>query len=384
MTKSPANTELPRRSGWVEINTEILRNNFQLILKDKPESLKFLSVVKDEAYGHGVIRVAKMAEQAGACAMGVTNLEEACQLRSGGIRVPILMFGEMRRDEMPYCHELGVIPTIHRIEDAEYLNTISGKWGVVSPVELEVETGMGRYGVRWDEFEQFAQHVHSFKNLKIGGIYTHFAMSDELDKSFAREQLKRFGMVRKSVMESGITKLDFHTCNTGGYLDIPEAHFDRVRLGILPLGVWPSKVCRRIDGIKPAMSVRARLATVRELKQGDNAGYGLRFRAPKAMKLGVIPVGYGDGYPRVRNEGHVLIHGKAAPIIGGNAMDTTLVNLDGIPEAHQWDRVTLMGEDGDASITAHDLAGWKKTVSYEVMSGWRSRLPRIETADSSQ
>ena len=209
------------------------------------------------------------------------------------------------------------------------------------------------------------------------GMFSHFSMSDELDKSFAHEQLGRFRAACASVEQAGLVVGCRHLCNSGGFLDLPEAHFDMVRIGLLPLGVFPSQVCRRIEGIEPVGTLKTRLAVVRDIRKGDNVGYGLRYHAPGDRRLGVLPLGYGDGYPRVRNEGHVLVHGKRAPIIGANAMDSTMVDLTDIPEAAAWDEVVLMGRQGDCEITAHDLAAWKGTVSYEVLTAWRSRLPRI-------
>lgn len=369
--------QLPRRSAWVEIDNSILKNNFKYFGQDRPELLNFLSVVKDDAYGHGATSVAKVATSHGARYFGVTNITEAEELRKAGIKRPILMFGALRQEERELCWELNLTPTIHSSADIIEFQKVAIRRQKQIKVHVEVETGMGRYGIRWDKAADLFKNFEAFDEIAIEGIYTHFAMSDEQDKSFAMEQLSRFKSVLNYLEEQEFEIPLKHSCNSGGFLDIPPAHFDMVRVGILPLGVFPSKVCRRISGIKPVMSVRAQLAIVREIKKGDNVGYGLRFTAPQNMRIGVIPLGYGDGYPRVRNSGHVLIHGKEAYIIGGNAMDTTIVSLDNIPEAEQWDEITLMGHQGNKSISAHDIAKLKGTVSYEVLTGWRARLPRL-------
>ena len=168
-----------------------------------------------------------------------------------------------------------------------------------------------------------------------------------------------------------------HLCNSGGFLDLPDAHFDMVRIGLLPLGIYPSKACRRISNIQPVGSVKTRLSVVKNIQDGDNVGYGLRYQAIGRRRIGVLPIGYGDGYPRLRNQGHVLVGGKRAPVIGANSMDATMVDLSAIPEASAWDEVVLMGEQDGIEITPHDLAVWKGTVSYEIITAWRSRLPRI-------
>jgi alanine racemase len=150
-----------------------------------------------------------------------------------------------------------------------------------------------------------------------------------------------------------------------------------VRLGILPLGVFPSAVCRRIPGIQSAMSVKARIAAIQNLQPGDSVGYGMRFTADSPRRIAVLPIGYGDGFPRVRNQGCTLIHGQRAPLIGGVAMDAITVDITDIPAAQLWDVAVLMGRQGDQEISVHDVAKLKGSVSYDVLTAWRARLPRI-------
>jgi alanine racemase len=150
-----------------------------------------------------------------------------------------------------------------------------------------------------------------------------------------------------------------------------------VRMGILPLGVYPSKVCRRIDGLAPVMSVKTRIVHIQRLKEGDKVGYGMRYAAPSDRTIAVLPVGYGDGFPRVRNEGAVLIHGKRAPLVGGTSMDAITVDISDIAEAKLWDEVVIMGSQGGETIDVHDVAALKKTVSYDVLTNWRRRLRRV-------
>jgi alanine racemase len=150
-----------------------------------------------------------------------------------------------------------------------------------------------------------------------------------------------------------------------------------VRLGILPLGVFPSRVCRRIEGVLPVMRVLAKIVAVRELRPGETYGYGLGYRAETTRRIGVLPIGYGDGFPRLRNEGQVLVHGRRVPILGGVAMDSLGIDLTDVPEASLGDEAVLLGSQGEASITAWDLAGWKGSVTYDVLAGWRERLPRV-------
>ncbi len=150
-----------------------------------------------------------------------------------------------------------------------------------------------------------------------------------------------------------------------------------VRTGILPLGVYPSQVCRRIAGIQPIMSVKAKIVVIRNLVPGDKVGYGMHYTAPSARRIAVIPLGYGDGFPRVRNTGCVLIHGKRAPIVGGNAMDVMMVDITDIPAAQISDEVVVMGKMGTEEIAVHEIARWKQSVSYDILTNWSWRLPRV-------
>jgi alanine racemase len=246
-------------------------------------------------------------------------------------------------------------------------------------VQVEIDTGLSRYGVRWTKALPIIEALSSFANLELAGIMTHFAMSDELDKTFAYEQLRRFEEVIKQPRERRLLTNSppiLHACNTGGYLDIPKAHFDLVRMGILPLGVFPSKVCRRISGISPIMSVKTRIAAIKQIELGDTVGYGMRYRAESPRTIAVLPIGYGDGFPRLRNTGYVLAHGKRAPIIGGNAMDAMMIDITDIPQTQLWDEVVVMGKQGDDEISVHDLAAWGGTVSYDIMTRWSVRMPR--------
>jgi alanine racemase len=206
---------------------------------------------------------------------------------------------------------------------------------------------------------------------------SHFSMSDELDKSFAHLQRARFEEALRAMGTAGVFPKIRHISNSGGFVDLRDARYDMVRVGILPLGVYPSKVCRRIDGLGPVMSVKARIVHIQNLQPGDKVGYGMRYTAPNARRIAVLPIGYGDGFPRVRNEGAVLIHGKRAPLVGGVSMDAITVDVTDIPQAKLWDEAVVMGSQGAETIDVHEVAALKKSVSYDVLTNWRHRLPRV-------
>jgi len=242
---------------------------------------------------------------------------------------------------------------------------------------MKINTGMNRYGVRWDEAASLAALVGSTKSLLLEGVLSHFAQSDEADKSFALQQLARFEQAMSDIAGLGLGVKLRHLCNSGGFLDLPQAHFDMVRLGILPLGVFPSSVCRRIPGIEPVMTVKARLVAIQELQPGDTVGYGMRYTASSPRRIAVLPLGYGDGFPRVRNQGCVLVHGRRAPLVGGVAMDAITVDITDIPAAQLWDEAVVMGRQGEDEISVHEVAKLKNSVSYDILTSWRARLPKI-------
>lgn len=375
--KNQMNNLASERPAWVEIDLDQLRTNFDIIRRDMPAGLGFVSVVKDEAYGHGMVQVARTALQFGATAIALATVDEALQLRQNQVYAPILVFGERTEEELEICVTQNFTCFINDRRKAEKLSRLAKSAGKRMPIHVEVDTGLSRYGVKWSEAPAVIVSIAGKKHLHIEGVMSHFAMSDELDKTFALQQLERFRQVMADLQELGIEFKYRHMCNTGGFLDLPQAHFDLVRIGILPLGVYPSQVCRRIRGLLPIMTVKTKIAAITEIEAGDYIGYGMRYQAVERRRIAVLPVGYGDGFPRVRNQGEVLICDKRAPVVGGNAMDATMVDVTDIPQAQVWNEVVLMGKQGDEEIDVHEIARLQGTVSYHALTGWRSRLPRI-------
>ena len=370
-------SECPRRPAWIEIDLRVLRKNFELINAEKSAAVNVLSVVKDDAYGHGAGPVAKTALECGASFLALSSLDEGMELRRREPRARLLLLGERPAAELPWCIEHNLTCCVNDREGVENLEKAAAQLERRVPVHLKVNTGMNRYGARWTEAAEVGELISRSKHLILEGVLSHFAMSDETDKTFANLQLARFREVLGKLEERGVRVRYRHLCNSGGYLDLPQAHFDMVRIGMLQYGVFPSKVCRRIGGIEPVMTVKAKIAGIQELEAGDVVGYGMRYTAPGRRRIAVIPVGYGDNFPRVRNQGCVLVAGKRAPLVGGVAMDAFTVDVTEIPEAGMWDEAVLMGRQGDEEISVHEVAQWKNTVSYDILAGWRERLPRV-------
>ena len=378
MTNStPVRRPVHARPAWVEVDLEALASNLRRIRSDLPARVRVMQVVKDEAYGAGSVTVARLAVANGVDSFATFTVGEAERLREGGVAAPILLLGERTPEEFEWLvrHRLEVC--VGSIDIARALNAFAERSGTPIPIHLKVNSGMNRFGLPWRTVSEWAPVLSGMRHLEIAGALTHFAQSDELDKTFARLQLSRFEDTVAVLRNHGVDPACLHTCNSGGCLDLPEAHHDMVRIGILPLGVYPSSVCRRLEGLRPVMSVRARITGLQWLEPGDTVGYGMRYRAESPRRIAVLPLGYGDGFPRVRNEGFALVQGRRVPIVGGVSMDAVTVDVTELPEVRLGEEAVLMGRQGSEEITAHDVAALKRSVSYDILTGWRSRLPRV-------
>lgn len=366
------------RPAWINIDLEALRGNFRAIRSALPARVRLLYVLKDNAYGIGAVRAARLGLAEGVSALAAYTLDEAVELRRAGIEAPILLLGERSPEEWPWCIDHRLTPCLGSLASARDANAAARRHCRRLEVHLKINTGMNRYGFPWRETMDWAPALASLESLSYQGALSHFAQSDEADKTFARLQLDRFLQCIGGLRSAGIAPATLHLCNSGGFLDLPDAHLDMVRIGILATGVYPSAVCRRIGGLRSVLSVRARINAVQLLQPGDTVGYGMRYCAGRPSRIAVLPLGYGDGFPRVRNEGFVLIRGRRAPLVGGVAMDAITVDITDIPEAELHDEAVILGRQGAEEITAHDLAALKRSVSYDILANWRSRLPRRE------
>jgi alanine racemase len=347
-----------------------------------PDGLDFTAVVKDNGCGHGSLVMAEAAIEAGATMLAVSCMSEAVELRKNGIReFPILVFGERAKHELQTCIDLNLTLQVQTLKIAEKLSSLALKNETEARVHFKVDSGMGRYGVRWDEAAAVYRQIRKMPGLHVEGIMTHFAQSDESDKTFANLQWERFQSVIQELENEGVLPEKVHACNSGGYLDLPHAHGNMVRLGALPTGVYPSRVCRRIniqgEELHPVMQVKTRIAMIRELNPGDTSGYGMHFKADKLTKIAVLPFGYGDGYPRMRNQGQVLVNGEFAPVIGGMAMDATMVDISHLKGLKPGEEVVMLGRQGKNEITARNIADWAGTVTYDILSRWNQRVERV-------
>ncbi|MDZ7413450.1 MAG: alanine racemase [candidate division KSB1 bacterium] len=369
------------RPAWVEVDLNAIAHNTSGV-KRHVAPRKLLAVVKADGYGCGAVQVARVMLANGADMLGVVLLDEAVQLRRAGLRAPILNLGGILPEHASIAVAHDIAQTVNTTEVAQALSRAAQSLGKKAVVHFKVDTGMSRWGVRFDQAATWIAAMAQLPGLQVEGVYSHFAMSDALDKSFSELQLSRFQMVRQQVAELGVQVPIWHMANSGAILDLPQAHFDMVRCGLLLYGYYPSPDVQRPLDLLPAMAVRARVMQVNQLRRGDTVGYGRRYMAEKPERIAVLQIGYADGYDRgLRNVGTALLRGQRAPIVGGICMDACFVRVEELGGAEPGEVVTLMGRDGEAEISPHDIADTIGSVSYEVMSRYGARLPRVYVKD---
>lgn len=367
---------------WAEVDLDAIWENMVHMKENIAENTKILAVIKTDGYGHGGVPIAKMLEQLDFMfGYAAATYEEAHVLREAGVKKPILILGYT----FPYCYEElireEIRPAVYRRDTVEELAAAAAKVGKKAKVHIKVDTGMGRIGITPDEEGlEFVRFLIEHPELEVEGIFTHFAKSDETDKTSANHQLELFqDFIKKIQTEQGITIPVKHCSNSAAILEMPQANMDMVRAGITTYGLYPSEeVSKDIVPLRAAMSLYSHIVYCKTIHAGQSVSYGGLFTAQKDTRVATIPVGYGDGYPRsLSGKGYVLIHGKKAPILGRVCMDQFMVDISEIPEAMDGDKVTLLGMDGTERITAEELGELSGRFNYEFVCDLGKRIPRV-------
>lgn len=354
---------------WVEINLSSILHNL-LELKNITSS-KILAVIKADAYGHGAIAVAKKIKDF-VDMFGVFSLKEAIELRENEIKERILLLG-------PTSHVKEIInynltPSIFTKDE---INALSSSCPFRLKIHIKIDTGMGRLGIPYENAASFIKDVISLSNIEVEGIFSHLATAYLEDKTYTKEQFRRFSYVINQLKELGIEVPLKHIANSAAILDCPEMHLDMVRPGILLYGLWSSDNVNKRISIKPAMSFKTRLISVKKLPPSSSISYGRTYITDKESLIGVIPVGYSHGLRRaLSNKGYVLVRGKRAKILGTICMDMTMIDLSNIPDACMGDEVCIFGSQGDAFISIDEIASICDTINYEIITGINQHIKR--------
>jgi alanine racemase len=370
-------TVFDEHSTYAEIDLDAIATNVRVLKAHIGPQVQLIAVVKANAYGHGVIPVAREVLASGADRLAVARPDEAIQLRQAEISAPILVMGYSLPSEIRGLVEHNIAVTVNTREGMQAASSAAAALGIDAAIQLKVDTGMGRFGLLADEVSAFLKETADLPHLHIEGLYTHFATADEHDKTYANQQLMLFQKVLAEVEEMGIKIPLRHAANSAATIDLPAAHLDAVRCGVAVYGLKPSLEVSEL-GLKPALSLKSHVARVRSLPAGSSFGYGRTFIAQRQIIAALIPAGYGDGYHRVlSSKGVVLIRGQRAPVIGRVSMDQMIVDATDIPGVAQDDEVVLIGRQGNEQITADEIARLAGTINYEVTTSLLPRVPRV-------
>jgi alanine racemase len=336
-----------------------------------------MPIVKANAYGHGLVEVARHLVTLGAASLGVAFLEEAVELRQAGLHVPILVMGGVLGNQVPVFLRHGLTVTASSIDKLRHIEDTARDMGVTASVHLKIDTGMERIGVHYYNAHGLLERAAESRHCHVEGIYSHFANSDDADLTHARLQLSRFLEVLQWYDKHGTPPPVRHIANSGAILQLPESHLDLVRPGIVLYGVYPAADVRRTIAVRPVLSWKSRVVYFKVVAPDHPVSYGSTWRSDHPVRVVTVPVGYGDGYFRaLSNASHVIIRGKKYPVIGRVCMDQIMVNIEW-DTAYNGDEVILLGADGDTVITCEDIAAWAGTIPYEVLTNINTRVPRV-------
>jgi alanine racemase len=376
------------RPTWAEIDLAALAHNFHVIKNHIGPDTKILAAVKANAYGHGAVECARRLEAEGADWFGVALPEEGIELRKAGITRPILCLGGFWPEQESALLEHQLTPVAYRPDLIESLDRAAQNANKTADVHVKIDTGMGRLGVRADAVGEFCNALTKFRNIRVEGLMTHLAAADDESKQeFTNNQLAEFESAIAEFRERGFQPTFIHAANSAAAFANPRSRGNMVRPGGTLYGftrdVLPADI--ETPGLRPVMCLHSRIVLLKNVPKGEYLGYGCTFQTQRDSLIATIPIGYDDGYRRVlSNRARVIVRGKFAPVVGRVSMDLTLVDVTEVPDASLDDHVTLLGQDGEVSITAEDLGELAGTISYEITCGISTRVPRIYKDENSQ
>lgn len=365
------------RPTHVEVDLDCLTNNLTAIQKHVGPS-KVMPVLKANAYGHGMVRVAQhLVQQPGIDYLGVAFLEEGIALRNQGITTPILILGSIIARQIPLFLKHRLSLTAPSVEKLRLINEAAAALQTKAHVHLKIDTGMERIGVHSYNADTLLEASLACPHVQVDGVFSHFANADVADLSSARLQLERFMDALSFYEKRSLPTPMRHIANSAGILQLPESHLDLVRPGILLYGVYPSDECVQSVQVNPALTWKSRVAYFKVVQPGNPVSYGSTWQSDHPVRVITIPAGYGDGYFRaLSNKSEVIVHGSRYPVVGRVCMDQLMVNLEQ-GTAYNGDEVTLLGKAEGHEITAAELATWAGTIPYEILTNINSRVPRL-------
>ena len=370
---------------WADISLDNLEHNYRTLREHVGKGPRFLGVVKADAYGHGAVQVSRTLQALGAEYLAVSNLEEAVQLRNGGVELPVLILGYTPPEYAPDEAELHITQEVHGLQYAKDLNKALEGTGRRLTVHLKIDTGMTRLGFFADQPEATLAalvEVSKLPNLYIEGVFMHFCVSDSKkpeDIAFTKLQHQRFVDMLALMKTKGIEPKIRHCCNSGATILYPEFALDMVRPGIITYGNAPSEELEGAISLRPMMSLHSMVAQVRTVPAGTDISYGRLYRTARDTRIAVLPIGYADGLSRLlTGKASFYLRGKLVPVIGRICMDMCMLDVSEFPDAKPGDIVTIFGYDDDGTLVPCErLAAAQGTINYELLCQISKRIPRI-------
>ena len=369
---------------YAAIDLDAVCHNISEIKKLVGPDTKIMPVIKADGYGHGAVPVAKALNKIGVDGFAVAIIEEGIALRKQGITKPILILGYTSEYQYASLIQHEIEQTVFSYEMAEAISKFAVTMKKEARIHIKVDTGMNRIGFKpTEESVGQVQRIQKLPNIKIQGIFTHFACADEEDKTSARYQKELFDQFVSKIEEKGIEIPVKHVSNSAAIMDLRECRMDMVRSGIITYGLYPSEeVDKSAIDLKPALSLISHVIHVKEVGPGEGVSYGSTFVTDRKTRIATIPVGYADGYPRaLSSRGRVIIRGQYAPIIGRICMDQFMVDVTDIEGVSVMDRVSLVGTEGDINISVEEAADLAGSFNYEFVCGIGKRVPRVYFQD---
>jgi len=363
-----------------------ITHNAQVLRQRIGPHVKLMAVVKANGYGHGDGTTAKAARAGGADAFAVASLAEAIGLRRQGLEEPILVLGHLHQvDEAHACLRWRLLPTISTLDQARLFHTVARHSGVCLPVHVNLDTGMARLGVPWQEGAALIQAILRLDGLQVAGIYSHLAAADAVDPGLTQQQQQRFDQVLTAIANRQPARLCRHLANSAAAMADSGLHYDMVRVGLALYGHAPAEHLEGILPLRPAMAVRARVTILKNVPTGTGISYDHRYHTKRPSRLAVVAIGYADGVPRLlSNRMGVLHRGHWLPQVGSITMDQLMIDTTDHPQLHTGSVVTVLGHDGTSSISPRQWSQACGTIPWDILCGFSSRLPRLNAAHSAQ
>ena len=366
---------------WAEINLAALERNLRLIRDSLPPHVRYVSVVKADAYGHGIHPTAARLMQSRVDLFAVANVKEASEIREIATGWPILILGPLLEEENEALLEMDLIPTLSSHTELERLRALSHKYQKVIPAHLKIDTGMGRYGIWWEDAIELINQIQQSPEIKLCGALTHFAEASDLE--YTANQRGHFLTILQKTQIHRQADFWVHADNSSSLRSFDrKAIFNAVRIGLLQFGVSPPQGSILADvPVEPVLSFHARLAMIKKLPKGTSLSYGRQFTLKKDSRIGIISAGYGDAIPLPSgNRAFGLVNGQPYPLVGRITMDQTLIDLTEAPAEIQLDQtVTLIGKQAKGEILLTELARHGQTIPWELLCSITKRVPRIYT-----